>query len=87
MSLEALLPELVELRKAREVTVCEGLNPSPSEGLVGRERWDSTGVMITAKYQKFFVTKLGGPLDKELSNYLQIRCERRQGNLQGGRRR
>lgn len=34
-----------------------------------------------SKKSKVLCEKLGGPLDKELSNYLQIRCEQRQGNL------
>ncbi len=46
-----------------------------------------SGVERSKKNLEFFVKKLGGPLDKELSNYLQIWCEQRQGNLHGGRRR
>lgn len=83
---EVTLLELAELRKAWGITVCEGLNPCTREGLVGKERWNLTVMMSTAKNQKFFVKKLRGPLDKELSNYLLIRCEQRQGNLHSGRR-
>lgn len=64
-----------------------GLKLEHKRRISRRERWDFTVVMSTAKNLKFFVKRLGGPSDKERSNYLLIRCEQRQGNLHGGRRR
>lgn len=65
----------MKLKKAWGGPVGRGLNPSTREGLVWRKRWDFPVVMSTVKKnQKFFVRKLGGPTDKALFNYLQIRC-------------